>query len=530
MTTIEVMKNIALPILFVCFCCVTALAQKKMDLTITNVRIVDGSGNPWYYGAVGIRKGKIAQVGNVNTSKSKRVIDGGGAVIAPGFIDVHAHVEGSLLSRPLAENFLYDGVTSIVTGNCGSSATDMDAFFKQLEDQGIAINTASLIGHNSVRRKAMGLENRAPTPGELITMQNIVRQAMDDGAVGLSTGLIYLPGTFAETREIVALADVVAQRGGVYASHIRHEDHQVKAAILEAVEIGKQANLPVQISHFKISGKATWGASKETVAMVEDFRSEGIDVTVDQYPYTASSTSMSTMVPSWAQAGGNDSLLHRMSVPDLDKRIRTEMKEMLEETGFSDFHYAAIANCPWDSTYNGLRVPEVAKKRLGASSVDDQIQTILEMVSKGARIQMVYHKMGEEDVQHIMQYPYSMVARDAGIPNFGSGNPHPRAYGSCARVLGHYVREKQVLRLEDAVRKMSSLPAQRFGFNDRGMIRKGMVADLVVFDPQTIRSNATFEDSHHYSEGMQYVIVNGDIVIDAGKHNGTTPGKILRSN
>jgi len=505
----------------------SGLAQ-RYDIVIQNGKIVDGSGNPWFVGDIGIRKGEIKDVGQVSTRRAKRVIDAQGQVVAPGFIDVHAHVESSILTRPLAENFLYDGVTTLVTGNCGGSELDLDQFFDTVEKNGVSLNVASLIGHNTVRRAVLQEENRAPSAAELEQMKALVDQAMADGAVGLSTGLIYVPGTFAETDEIVALAEVAAAHGGVYASHIRNEDHRVFDAIDEAVEIGKQANIPVEISHFKITGKRSWGSANELTERILSYRRQGIDVTVDQYPYTASSTSLAVLLPTWSLGGGRDSLNIRLENPETRAKIEAEMRDMLAEMGFGNYDFAVVANCRWEPTYNGKSISEINLLRGNAASLDNEIQTILDMMTKKQRVQMVYHKMNEQDVQHIMRFPYAMVASDAGIPAFGRGAPHPRAYGTNARVLGRYVREQGITNLEDAIRKMTSLPASRFNLHDRGLLREGMAADIVIFDPEKITDKATFKASHAYSEGVSYVLVNGEPVIENGSHNQRKPGQTLR--
>ncbi len=503
-------------------------SQGKFDILIQDAKIVDGTGNPWYAADIGIRKGKIKAIGDLSGSKANRVIDAKGQIVAPGFIDVHAHVENNILPRSTADNFLYDGVTTIITGNCGGSETNLKAFFKSLDSIGISLNVASLIGHNSVRSSVMGTENRAPTTVELEKMRLLVQQAMRDGAVGLSTGLIYVPGTFAKTDEIVELAKVAAAFGGVYASHIRMEDHRVLDAIDEAVEIGKQARLPVEISHFKITGKTSWGKSDAMIERVLEYRKNGIDVTVDQYPYTASSTTLAVLLPTWSLAGGSDSLNIRLADPTIKAQIVKEMKEMLAATGFPNFDYAVVANCSFAPAYNGKNISAINKLKGRPDGVDAEIETILDLMKPGNRVQMIYHKMDEADVQRIMQFPLAMVASDAGIPTFGQGAPHPRAYGTNARVLGRYVRELKTISLEDAIRKMTSLPARRFNLYDRGLLLPGMAADIVIFDSDKIADKATFEASHAYAEGMSYVLVNGAVVIDGGKHIGAKPGKALR--
>lgn len=521
--------HITLTIILVCLLPFTGFGQGKYDLVIQNGKIVDGSGNPWFMGDIGIRKGKIKRMGDVSTRKAKQVINANGQIVAPGFIDVHAHVEGSIITRSLAENFLYDGVTTLITGNCGGSELDLKEFFDTVEKNGVSLNVASLIGHNTVRKAILNQENRAPTATELKKMQELVAKAMQDGAVGLSTGLIYVPGTFAETTEIVALAQIAASYGGIYASHIRNEDLRVFDAIHEAVEIGRQANIPVEISHFKITGKRSWGKANELTAKILQYRSAGIDVTVDQYPYTASSTGLDVLVPTWSLGGGYDSLNIRLEHAATKAKIVAEMREMIAETGFGNYDYAVVANCNWSPSYNGKNIAEINMARGNAASLDNEIETILEMMTKKERIQMIYHKMNEADVQHIMQFPYAMIASDAGIPAFGRSAPHPRAYGTNARVLGRYVREQNITNLEDAIRKMTSLPAARFNLHDRGLLRAGMAADIVIFDADKIADKATFATPHAYAEGIDYVIVNGELVIENGKHNQNKPGEPLRN-
>ncbi len=505
----------------------TPITAQRFDILVQNGKIVDGTGNPWFYGDVGIKKGRIVAIGNLSGKKSKSVIDAAGKMVTPGFIDVHTHIEGGILERPLALNYLYDGVTTAVTGNCGSSDADLKPFFEDLKKIGTAINVASLIGHNGVRREVMGSDDRQATPEELLKMQLLIDKAMKDGAVGLSTGLIYVPGTYAETDEIVALAKVAAKHGGVYATHMRHEDHKVFEAIAEATHIGTAANIPVQISHFKISGKTSWGASKAMVDTILACRARGIDVAVDQYPYTASSTSLDVLLPSWALAGGRDSLKARLQRPELKERIIEDMGKSLDETGFKDYSYAVIARYPPKPDYNGKNISEVNVMAGRKGTVAEEKETILELVLFG-RVQMIYHKMHEDDVRYIMQSPYTLVASDGGIPEFGNGSPHPRSYGTNSRVLARYVREQGLITLEDAIRKMTSAPALRFNLKGRGLILQGMAADVVIFDADTFEDKATFDKPHAYSTGISHVIVNGKIVLADGKHTGVKSGTVLR--
>ena len=504
-----------------------AAPETAYDLVLRGGRVVDGSGNPWYVADVGIRGGRVAAIGRLDEAAAARVLDVRGLVVAPGFIDVHAHVESGLPRRPTADNFVLDGVTTLVTGNCGGSETDLPRFFGELRAGGISPNLATLIGHNSVRREAMGTEERDPTPEELAKMEALVEQAMRAGAVGLSTGLIYVPGTYAKTAEVVALARVAARHGGVYASHIRSEGDQVFAAIEEAVDVGRQARLPVQISHFKVSNKKLWGQSTKTIAQVDRARAGGLDVTVDQYPYTASSTNLGTLLPSWALAGGAEAVSRRLLDPAMRAKIAREMKDHIRRrNGRKRLDYAVVASCSWDRARDGKSIARINEEAGRRRRLEDEIETVLEMVERGGA-QMVYHSMDERDVERILRVPYAMVASDAGVVEPGVGVPHPRAYGTNARVLGRYVREMKVLRLEEAIRKMTSLPAQRFGLGDRGLVRPGMWADLAVFDEATVADRATYEAPHAAATGFRYVLVNGEVVVEDGAHVGARPGQVL---
>ncbi len=498
------------------------------DLVVVNARIIDGTGNPWFRGSIAIKDGRIARVGLFDYARAKHVIDAKNQMVAPGFIDVHAHTE-DIFDQPTAENFIRMGVTSLVTGNCGGSTTEVGEFLGRFKEKPLSVNMATLIGHNSVRSKAMGLDNRAPTSEEQQKMNAIVEQAMKDGAVGLSTGLIYLPGTFAKTDEVVELAKVASRYRGTYASHIRDEGNDVAAAIIEAINIGEQANMPVEISHFKISAKSLWGQSAMTLGLVRAARERGLSVTVDQYAYPASSTSLDVRMPNWAVAGGRDEGRKRLADPATRKKIVDEMKQDLKKKNFKDYSFAYVASFRSNPEYNGKNIAEITKLAKGNNKLESQIEQILEMYGKGGA-SMVYQVMSEADVKTIMQEPFTMIASDSGVRQFGSGVPHPRGYGNNARVLGHYVRELKVVSLEDAIRKMTSLPAQTFNFRDRGQLREGFAADLVIFDPATVGDRATFDKPHQYAVGFTFVIVNGQVVFDGTKMTGAMPGQPLRGN
>jgi N-acyl-D-amino-acid deacylase len=500
--------------------------EPEFDLAIINGRIVDGTGNPWFYGSVAIKGDRIVKVGAVDPQRAARVIDAKGMIVAPGFIDVHTHVEGNLGEVPTADNFIYMGVTSLVTGNCGSSALQVGDFLSKLEAKGISVNIATLVGHGSVRREVMKEDARDPSSEELDRMRAIVDRAMREGAVGISTGLIYVPGTYAKTAEVAELAKVVARHGGVYATHMRDEGNQVTDSIKEALTIGEQAGLPVEISHFKVSSKKRWGDSRVTCQMVADARARRQQVTVDQYVYTASSTSLNTLLPSWVMEGGRDKAKARLDDPATRARVKAEMIDSLGKNGFKDFSYAVVAGYAPEPAYEGKSISEITRLARGKSGTDEEVEQIITMYLAGSA-GMIFHKMSESDVERIIAQPYTMIASDSGVIRLNNGVPHPRGYGNNARVFASYVRDKKLIGLEDAVRKMTSLPASTFRLWDRGLIRPGMAADIVIFDENKVADRATFDKPHQYAEGFSFVLVNGRAVVDGGKHTGATPGRAL---
>ena len=501
-------------------------AAPAYDLVIANGRVVDGTGNPWFRADVAIKGGRVARVGRVAPGEARTVIDARGQIVAPGFIDVHAHVEG-IYRQPDAENFVRMGVTTLVSGNCGSSAPDVGEFLGRVGETPLAVNLATLVGHGTVRNQVLKLENRAPTAEEQRRMEELVERAMADGAVGLSTGLIYVPGTYAQTEEVVGLAKAAARGGGVYATHMRSEGEHVREAIRESIEIGEKAGLPVEISHFKISSKRLWGRSPETIQLVRAARARGLQVTVDQYAYAASSTSLDSQLPSWALEGGREEGKKRLADPETRKRIVAGMKEALKSRGVKDYSFAVVASHQANPAFNGKSIAAITKEVRNKKDVGSQIDQVLEMYAAGGA-QMIYHSMDERDVQLIMREPFTMIASDAGVRRAGEGVPHPRGTGNNARVLGRYVRELGIVSLEDAVRKMTSLPAQTFRLAGRGLLREGMAADVVVFDPATVGDLATFEQPHQYPVGITHVLVNGVAVFSEGRATGARPGAALR--
>ncbi|WP_395752272.1 amidohydrolase family protein [Prosthecobacter sp.] len=483
----------------------------EFDLLITNAQIADGSGAPLVHGSIAVKSGRVVAVGQV-TGSADAVIDAGGKVAAPGFIDVHTHSEDICLI-PAAENFLRMGVTTIITGNCGHSRTDVGKFFEEIEESKVALNVATLIGHGSVREQGMGGSFiRAPSGEQLATMKALVDQAMKDGAVGLSTGLIYVPGSFAKTDELIALAKVAAAHDGIYVSHMRYETVRIFEALDEIIRIAREAKVRAEVSHIKLSGPTAWGKAQEVLTVLDKARAAGLKITHDQYAYTASSTGLRQTLPDAALEGEHEDFVARISDPKQKAAIIAKMAEMRARQGRKDYSYAVIARCRADSSLNGKTIPEAAKMRRGSDALDDQIEVILDIEKQGGA-SAIFHGMTEEDLQIFLEHPLTMVASDGGPRRFGEDVPHPRSYGNNARVLGRYVRELKLLTLPEAIRRMTSLPAQTFHLKDRGMLKAGAHADIVIFDPEKVSDPSTFSDPHHYAEGFTHVIVNGGVTI-----------------
>jgi N-acyl-D-amino-acid deacylase len=519
------MKIILLVISLLTFSLVRA--QDRADIIIRNGRVLDGTGNSWVRADIAIKDGKIIKVGKINSMTATREIDAKNMIVAPGFIDVHTHIEGDAEKNPTSDNFILDGVTTVVTGNCGASNTDLKKYFHKIDSIHFSINVASLVGHNDVRKAIMGTANRAPSEDEMKRMEALVEQGMKDGAVGFSTGLIYIPGTYSSTEEVLRLAKAAAKYNGVYASHMRDEGDSVTQAIEEALLIGREAHMPVEISHFKLSGQQNWGRSRETVSLIKHAREEGIDVTIDQYPYTASSTSLSTLLPDEILADGEDSIRARLQRPEVRKYVTDYMLKKLKKRKLSHLSYAVVAYYRADTAFNGKSIEQVNLLMNRKHKAKYETETVMDMMQKGGA-GMVFHGMSDEDVKRIMQYPYNMFASDASVRIFGQGAPHPRGYGTNARVLSKYVRDEKVISLEEAIRRMTSLPAQKFRLSDRGLLKEGYAADIIIFDEHEVKDLSTFEKPHAYSKGFRFVIVNGKVVVDEGIHVGTRSGMVLR--
>jgi N-acyl-D-amino-acid deacylase len=506
------------------------------DLLIRGGRIVDGTGNPSFSADVAVAGDVIVAMAPGLQPGTARVIDARGQIVAPGFIDVHSHSEErqdkqDIIGNPTAENNIRQGVTTVFASPDGGGSVQVAAYLAKVDAARPAINVGTFIGHGSVRGAVIGQVNRVATADELERMRGLVRQGMRDGAFGLSTGLFYVPGNYAPLDEVVELARVAGEFGGIHQSHMRDEAAGVLNSVRDTIAIGERGGLPTQVTHHKIIGKSNWGKSVDTLRLIDEARARGVDATLDQYPYTASSTSIQGgLVPQWAQEGGRTRMLERFKDETSRQRILLEISKAIEtDRGGGDPGNVVLAACPWDPSLAGKSLAQVLKDRRRPVAVDQAADLVAEIVEKGG-CSAVYHAISEDDLVRIMKHPATMIASDAspGIPTFGKDVPHPRAYGTFARVLGVYVREKHVLTLEDAVRKMSSFPASRMGLRDRGLLRPGMKADLVVFDAATIADRATFEKPHQYAEGVSAVIVNGRVTFAAGQMTGERAGRGLR--
>jgi N-acyl-D-amino-acid deacylase len=535
------------------------------DLLIRHGKVYDGTGNGWFYADVAIDGQRVSAIGDLSGDTAKKEIDATNLAVTPGFIDVHTHVDDDIFPKddesrnPLAENFIRDGVTTIVSGNCGGSVLDVAAFFDRIAKQPAAVNHATLIGHNTVISKVKGNVATKMTDAQLAEAEKLVARGMEDGAIGFSTGLIYTPGQWSDTEEIIALAREAGSRGGIYATHMRSEGMGIMKAIDEALRVGKEAGCRVEISHFKLStsaaikfgrGTSIDHGSDLTLAKVAEARAAGEEVWLDQYPYTASSTTLSTMLPDWVLEKGGDEAKKTLTDPEQVKKVLADMHDNHEVTNKrTDLSYAVIASAKGHPEYSGKSVKQIAqlvklKKDHGDApelmggddkqevklpdvTMEEQYRTVID-IYLGGGASCVFHSMDEIEVTNILKSPLVGIASDSGLRIFGSGMPHPRGYGTNARVLGRYVRELKAITLEDAIRKMTSQPATAFRMKDRGTLRVGAFADINVFDPATIIDKATFDAPHQYSAGFKATIVNGVVVFDGEKMTGEKPGIAIK--
>ncbi len=497
------------------------------DLLIRGGRIIDGTGNAWFRADVALRGDTIAAIGKLDGATARRVIEANGQIVAPGFIDIHSHARRQIFEETKAENYIRQGVTTAIEGPDGSSPLPLKPFFDQLRQARIAINLGALVGQGSIREKVIGLADRRATPEEIEKMKALAKEAMEQGALGLSTGLFYVPGNYTPTEEVIELAKVAGQMGGIHTSHMRDEAANVLKSVEETIAIGERGGLPTQVTHHKIIGKGNWGRSTDTLRVIAEARARGVDVTIDQYPYTASSTGLVALLPQWSQEGGQRELVKRLNDAATRVKIKAAVIENIKfDRGGGDPKNIAIARCGWDQSLEGKNLAEITAARGRTVTIENAAETALEIVAKGS-VSAIFHAINEDDLVRILKDPLTMIASDGGVEIPKQGVPHPRSYGTFARVLGVYVREKRVLSLEDAIRKMTSLPAARLGLQGRGVLRPGMKADIAVFDPAHIIDRATFADPHQYAEGVSYVIVNGVVVLDDSKMTETRPGQVL---
>ncbi len=498
------------------------------DLLFRNGRLVDGSGNPWYRGDVAIRGDTIVRIAPSISEPATRVVDVGGQVIAPGFIDIHSHARANIFNVPTADNYVRQGVTTLIEGPDGSSPVPLAPFLARLETLRKSVNIGSFIGQGSIRSAVIGETDRKPTTDELERMRALVEQGMKDGAFGLSSGLFYVPGVFSSTEEVTELAKVAGRFGGIYISHMRDETSHVVDSVKETIAIGERGGLPTQVTHHKVIGRGNWGRSIETLQLIDDARRRGVDASIDEYPYTASSTSIqAALLPAWAQEGGRERVLTRLKNPATRADIKSETVRIIrEERGGGDPRNIVVAGCEWNASLAGKNLTEITQLRGMAPTLENAAEAGIWLVEQG-NCQGIFHAINEQDLERILRHPATMIGSDGEIPTFGKAAPHPRSYGTFARVLAVYVRERNTITLEDAVRKMTGFPAQRLSLLDRGLLRPGMKADVTVFDPARVRDTATFDKPHQYAEGFSYVVVNGEIVFDGKAMTSARPGRVL---
>lgn len=499
------------------------------DVVLVGGTVIDGTGSERFEADVAIRADRIVAVSpsGVERAGAGRVIDVTGKIVAPGFIDIHSHLD-PLLRLPEGESKARQGVTTVLGGPDGGSPLPLGVYLDSAATVGVGINVAMLVGHNSIRREVMGMENRPPTPPELAEMQEMVRQAMAEGAWGLSTGLRYLPGAFSDVDEVVALAEVASRAGGVYTSHLREEGLDLLNGVAEAIEIGRRADLPIVLTHHKVVGQPMWGSSARTLAMVDSANAAGRKIRIDQYPYTATYTWIGILVPPWASAGGSEAFFERLDDPILrDSIVDGIVFNLINDRGGNDLSRVQFALVSWMPELEGRTLRDWAEMRGLPPTMETGAELVIDAMRRGGA-NGIYHVLDEADLQAIMRHPMTAIASDGRLVQPGEGHPHPRWYGTFPRVLGEYVREKRVITLEDAVRKMTSLPADHIGMSERGVLSEGMIADVVVFDPETVADRSTFQDPHQYPAGIDFVIVNGIVAVDDGVFNDVRAGRVLR--
>ena len=527
---------------------------QEFDLVVRNGTVLDGTGGPVWQGDLGVVGDTITAIGSIAPERGSRVLDAAGLHVSPGFIDIHSHSDSSIFAYPTADSRSRQGITTEVTGQCGFSAaplegvdadtrratleeetgapvewTSIASYFDTLEQIGVSVNQAFLLGHGSMRQNVAGLEDRHLTDSEMASFVRSLEEGMDQGAFGISTGLEYTPGLFTPTEEVVALSRVIARRGGFYASHIRNEESGLLAAIHEAIQVGREARLPVQISHLKAAGGPNWSKQWAALNLIESARRDGVEVMADAYPYTAYSTSLTIFLPPWALEGGWDGLGARLNSPTDRARIRDDVvQSVMGDPGAFNLIVIASTKTEGNRHFVGKSVAEVGE----TWELEPAEAALRLLVEEDGAVAMIGHGMSPENVEMVLSHPLVMVGSDgASIAPTGKAaetRPHPRLYGCCPRVLAHYCRDRGIFDLPTAVRKMTGTPADQAGITDRGRIARGKKADLVVFDAATVKDEATFDDPHQYASGINYVVVNGQVVVENGDHTGARPGRVLR--
>jgi len=510
-------------------------APHRLDVVLVGGTVYSGLDKAPVIADIGINGHRIVAIGDLEDRAADKRIDVSGLAVMPGIIDIHSHAirenaaRSGLYLYPDAENLIRQGVTSVIGGPDGRSPLPIADDFARLEADPPAVNYGTFVGHNSVREMVMGNEDRHATAEEMQAMRHEVGKAMQSGAFGLSSGLLYSPGKFAPEEEVIELARVVSEYGGIYISHMRNEALGLLDSVRETIKVGEVAGIPAQITHHKVMGAPMWGRAKESLALVDAAVARGVDVTSDQYPYPASSTGFRAVLPRWALDGGGDALKARLEDPQQRARVKDGIVfAMVNERGGNDPARVVLADCDWDPTLNGLNLADVLRQREIDVSIENAAELIMDLEYAGG-CQCVYHAMSDEDVDTIMRHPRTMIGSDGGIVIPGPLRPHPRYYGTFPRVLGHYVRGRGLLSLASAIHKMTRMPADRLDIADRGRIELGATADITVFDPDTIIDTATFEDPNQYAEGVHYVFVNGVAVLLNGEMTGARPGTVLRA-
>ena len=511
--------------------CAAALGaqQPEFDVLITGGTVIDGTGAPRFRADVALKGDRVVLVSRspIASVRAKRAIDARGRIVSPGFIDMHAHLD-PLPTLPGAESAVRQGVTFALGGPDGSSPLPLAKYITDREQQTIGINVGYLIGHNTIRQRVMGMANREPTPDELERMKTLVAEGMADGAFGISTGLLYLPGNFSKIDEVIALSRVAADSGGIYTSHLRKEGLGLIDGVAEAITIGREAHIPIVLTHHKAIGTKMAGASKQTLAMLDSARAAGIDVMADVYPYTATSTGLDVLIPRWAFGGGDTAFKRRIDDPGLRDSIKKEtIFNIMNDRGGGDISRVQFSSVRWQHDLDGKTLADWARQRGLDPTPENGAELAIEGQLKGGA-SMIYHVLDEQDVQRILKHPQVMIGSDGRLSKLGEASPHPRAYGTFPRVLGHYSRDLKLFPLETAVYKMTGQSAARLKLRNRGVLKAGAFADVVVFDPQTVADKSTFEQPHQYPVGIDYVFVNGVAAVDGGAFTDSRAGRVVK--